>query len=34
MDEAKREMLLAAGADGVIADFHRARQIIAALIAP
>ena len=34
MDEAKREMLLAAGADGVIADFHLARQIIAALIAP
>ena len=34
MDPAKRETLLAAGADGVIADFHRARQIVEALIAP
>jgi phosphoglycolate phosphatase-like HAD superfamily hydrolase len=34
MDEAKRETLLAAGADGVIADFHRAQQIVEALIAP
>ena len=34
VDEAKREALLAAGADGVIADFHHARQIIEALIAP
>ncbi|MEO6789190.1 MAG: HAD family hydrolase [Chthoniobacteraceae bacterium] len=34
MDPAKRETLLAAGADGVIADFHRAQQIIEALIAP
>lgn len=34
MDPAKREMLLAAGADGVIADFHRAQQIVEALIAP
>jgi phosphoglycolate phosphatase-like HAD superfamily hydrolase len=34
MDDAKRETLLAAGADGVIADFHRARQIVEALIAP
>ena len=34
MDPAKRETLLAAGADGVIADFHRAQQIVEALIAP
>ena len=34
MDAAKRETLLAAGADGVVADFHHARQIIEALIAP
>lgn len=34
VDAAKRETLLAAGADGVIADFHHARQIIEALIAP
>ena len=34
MDEVKRETLLAAGADGVVADFHHARQIIEALIAP
>ena len=34
MDAAKRETLLAAGVDGVIADFHHARQIIEALIAP
>ena len=34
IDPAKRETLLAAGADGVIADFHHAREIIAALIAP
>jgi phosphoglycolate phosphatase-like HAD superfamily hydrolase len=34
MDAAKRETLLAAGADGVIADFHRAQQLVAALIAP
>ena len=34
MDPAKRETLLAAGADGVVADFHHARQIIEALIAP
>ncbi len=34
MDQTKRETLLAAGADGVIADFHRARQIVEALIAP
>ena len=34
MDPAKRETLLAAGADGVIADFHQAQQIIEALIAP
>ncbi len=34
VDPAKRETLLAAGADGVIADFHHAREIIAALIAP
>jgi phosphoglycolate phosphatase-like HAD superfamily hydrolase len=33
MDPAKRETLLAAGADGVIADFHRAQQIVEALIA-
>ena len=34
MDPAKRETLLAVGADGVIADFHRARQIVEALVAP
>ena len=34
MDPAKRETLLAAGADGVIADFHSAQQIVEALIAP
>ena len=34
MDEAKRETLLAAGADGVVADFHRAGEIISALIVP
>ena len=34
MDPAKRETLLAAGADGVIADFHAAQQIVEALIAP
>jgi len=34
MDPAKRETLLAAGADGVIADFHHAQQIVEALIAP
>lgn len=34
MDPAKRETLLAAGADGVIADFHQAQQIVEALIAP
>ena len=34
MDPAKREMLLAAGADGVIADFHSAKEIVEALIAP
>lgn len=34
VDEGKREALLAAGADGVIADFHRARQIVEALISP
>ncbi len=34
MDEAKRGTLLAAGADGVVADFHRARQIVEALIVP
>ncbi len=34
VDAAKRETLLAAGADGVIADFHHAQQIVAALIAP
>ncbi len=34
VDAAKRETLLAAGADGVIADFYQAREIIAALIAP
>ncbi len=33
MDAAKRETLLAAGADAVIADFFHAREIIAALIA-
>ena len=32
VDEVKREMLLAAGADGVVADFHHARQIVEALI--
>jgi phosphoglycolate phosphatase-like HAD superfamily hydrolase len=34
MEPAKRETLLAAGADGVIADFHHAQQIVGALIAP
>ena len=34
MDPAKRETLLAAGADGVIADFHCTQQIVEALIAP
>jgi len=34
MDEAKRETLLKAGADGVVADFHHAQQIVEALIAP
>ena len=34
MDPAKRETLLAVGADGVIADFHAAQQIVEALIAP
>ncbi len=34
VDAAKRETLLAAGADAVVADFHSARQIVAALIAP
>ncbi len=34
VDAAKREALLAAGADGVVADFYRARQIVEALIAP
>ena len=34
MDPAKRETLLAVGADGVIADFHEAQQIVEALIAP
>ena len=34
VDESKRTTLLAAGADGVVADFHRARQIVEALIAP
>lgn len=34
MDPVKRETLLAAGADGVIADFHAAQQIVEALIAP
>ena len=33
MDPAKRETLLGAGADGVIADFHAAQEIIEALIA-
>ena len=34
MDPAKRETLLAAGADGVIADFHAAHEIVETLIAP
>ena len=34
VDAAKRGTLLAAGADGVIADFHHAQQIVEALIAP
>ncbi len=34
VDAAKRETLLAAGADGVIADFFHAQQIVEALIAP
>ena len=34
IDEAKRATLLAAGADGVIADFHHAQQIVESLIAP
>ena len=34
VDPEKRRTLLAAGADGVIADFHRAEQIVEALIIP